>query len=190
MPGSVASSGKRLPTAKPTSARRSIVGTLRSALATPRPSVRQSLMQDVVRCYAAASALALEAGLACVRQAVALSRLCTGLDQLAEAPHRAGCLRRRSGAPQSEILVATARALPLPLHPDLMLLGQRRRSLVGQAYPTTPQTRRLHLDHRAAGRHHFIADANAKPKPCVWTKSADAILAAVSRGRQALEAVH
>jgi hypothetical protein len=69
-----------------------------------------------------------------------------------------------------------------------MLLGQRRRSLVGQAYPTTPQTRRLHLDHRAAGRHHFIADANAKP--FVWTKSADAIVAAVNRGRQALEAVH
>src|SRR6516225_3475784 len=33
-------------------------------------------------------------------------------------------------------------------------------------------------------------NADAKPKPFVWTKSADAILAAVSRGRQALEAVH
>jgi hypothetical protein len=28
----------------------------------------------------------------------------------------------------------------------------------------------------------FIADANDKPKPFVWTKSADAILAAVQRG--------
>ena len=36
----------------------------------------------------------------------------------------------------------------------------------------------------------FIADANDKPKPFVWTKSADAILAAVHRGRQALEAIH
>jgi len=40
-----------------------------------------------------------------------------------------------------------------------------------------------------AAINRFIADANAKPKPFVWTKSADAILAAVSRGRQALEAV-
>jgi transposase len=38
--------------------------------------------------------------------------------------------------------------------------------------------------------NRFIADANAKPKPFVWTKSADAILAAVDRGRQALEAIH
>src|SRR5271168_742691 len=38
--------------------------------------------------------------------------------------------------------------------------------------------------------NRFIADANGKPKPFVWTKSADAILAAVQRGRQALEAIH
>jgi transposase len=36
----------------------------------------------------------------------------------------------------------------------------------------------------------FIAETNDKPKPFAWTKSADAILAAVSRGRQALEAIH
>src|SRR6266403_1964662 len=36
----------------------------------------------------------------------------------------------------------------------------------------------------------FIAEANDMPKPFVWTKSADAILAAVQRGRQALEAIH
>jgi transposase len=41
-----------------------------------------------------------------------------------------------------------------------------------------------------AAINRFILDANAKPKPFVWTKAADAILAAVSRGRQALEAVH
>ena len=41
-----------------------------------------------------------------------------------------------------------------------------------------------------AAINRFIADANAKPKPFIWTKSADAILAAVTRGRQALEAVH
>jgi hypothetical protein len=36
----------------------------------------------------------------------------------------------------------------------------------------------------------FIAEINDKPTPFVWTKSADAILAAVNRGRQALEAIH
>src|SRR6266404_3219380 len=38
--------------------------------------------------------------------------------------------------------------------------------------------------------NRFIAEANGKPKPFVWTKSSDAILAAVERGRQALEAIH
>ena len=38
--------------------------------------------------------------------------------------------------------------------------------------------------------NRFIADANGTPKPFVWTKSADAILAAVTRGRLALEAIH
>ena len=37
--------------------------------------------------------------------------------------------------------------------------------------------------------NRFIADANDKPKPFIWTKSADAILAAVRRGRQALRNV-
>jgi transposase len=38
--------------------------------------------------------------------------------------------------------------------------------------------------------NRFIAEANDKPKPFVWTKSAEVILAAVQRGRQALEAIH
>ncbi len=41
-----------------------------------------------------------------------------------------------------------------------------------------------------AAINRFIANANGAPKPFVWTKSADAILAAVTRGRQALEAIH
>jgi hypothetical protein len=40
-----------------------------------------------------------------------------------------------------------------------------------------------------AAVNRFIADANGKPKPLVWTKSADAILTAVDRGRQGLEAL-
>jgi hypothetical protein len=41
-----------------------------------------------------------------------------------------------------------------------------------------------------AHRNRFIAETNDKPKPFVWTKSVDAILAAVNRGRQALDAIH
>ena len=41
-----------------------------------------------------------------------------------------------------------------------------------------------------AAINRFIAEANGNSKPFVWTKSADAILAAVQRGRQALEAIH
>src|SRR5215475_2640291 len=41
-----------------------------------------------------------------------------------------------------------------------------------------------------AAINRFLAETNDKPKPFVWTKSADAILAAVQRGRQALEAIH
>ena len=41
-----------------------------------------------------------------------------------------------------------------------------------------------------AAINRFIAETNDKPKPFVWTKSAHAILAAVNRGRQALEAIH
>jgi hypothetical protein len=38
--------------------------------------------------------------------------------------------------------------------------------------------------------HRFLAETNGAPKPFVWTKSADDILAAAKRGRQALESIH
>ena len=41
-----------------------------------------------------------------------------------------------------------------------------------------------------AAINRFITEINDKPKPFVWNKSADTILAAVNRGRQALEAIH
>ena len=36
----------------------------------------------------------------------------------------------------------------------------------------------------------FISEANAEPKPFVWTTRPNRILAAVKRGKQALESVH
>ena len=41
-----------------------------------------------------------------------------------------------------------------------------------------------------AAINSFMAETNDKPKPFVWTKSAHAILAAVNRGRQALDPIH
>jgi hypothetical protein len=48
----------------------------------------------------------------------------------------------------------------------------------------------LHLPLQPDSCSWANAETNDKPKPFVWTKSADAILAAVNRGRQALEAIH
>ena len=36
----------------------------------------------------------------------------------------------------------------------------------------------------------FIAEANADPKPFVWTARLSRILAAVKRGKQTLESIH
>ena len=38
--------------------------------------------------------------------------------------------------------------------------------------------------------HAFIADTNASPKPFVWTKHPDNIIAAVKRGHQVLDSIH
>jgi transposase len=38
--------------------------------------------------------------------------------------------------------------------------------------------------------HGFIADTNAKPRPFVWTKDPDQIIAAVRRGHQVLDSIH
>ena len=41
-----------------------------------------------------------------------------------------------------------------------------------------------------AAINRFIAETNENPKPFVWTAKPDAILAAVKRGREALESIH
>ena len=62
-------------------------------------------MQDAVRWYVAASTLALEAGLARLQRAVALyPAYALAWIKLGEAPHRAGCLRRRLGSSRRTIL--------------------------------------------------------------------------------------
>ena len=41
-----------------------------------------------------------------------------------------------------------------------------------------------------AAIHRFIAEHNQEPKPFVWRKDPDAIIAAVKRGSQTLESIH
>jgi len=36
----------------------------------------------------------------------------------------------------------------------------------------------------------FIAETNANPKPFIWTKDSDKIIAAVRRGHQVLDSIH
>jgi hypothetical protein len=72
--------------------------------------------------------------------------------------------------------------------------SRRKRSVEGWFVKLTPQRLKrgvfTSIVELHTAIHRFIADANGKPKPFVWTKSADATLAAVTRGRQTLDAIH
>jgi hypothetical protein len=41
-----------------------------------------------------------------------------------------------------------------------------------------------------AAINRYLAEANHNPKPFTWTANPDKIIAAVNRGRQALESIH
>ncbi|HEU0060904.1 MAG TPA: IS630 family transposase, partial [Hyphomicrobiaceae bacterium] len=41
-----------------------------------------------------------------------------------------------------------------------------------------------------AAINRFLAETNKNPKPFVWTADPDKVLAAVKRGKQALESIH
>jgi len=41
-----------------------------------------------------------------------------------------------------------------------------------------------------AAINRYLAEANYDPKPFTWTANPDKIIAAVNRGRQALESIH
>jgi len=46
------------------------------------------------------------------------------------------------------------------------------------------------IDDPKAAINRFVAQNNADPKPFVWTADPRRVLAAVKRGKQALESVH
>ena len=46
------------------------------------------------------------------------------------------------------------------------------------------------VDDLKTAINSFVAETNAEPKPFVWTADPNRVLAAVKRGKRALESVH
>ena len=65
---------------------------------------------------------------------------------------------------------------------SLLLLSQRLSSFLQQTFRQPP------LSVMAVAR--FLAEHNQQPKPFVWTKDPDEIIAAVKRGHPALDSIH
>ena len=76
-------------------------------------------------------------------------------------------------------------ALDFPLHPDLGLLAQRLNAVENFFSKMTRQRIRRGVSGSIADLqpaiNAYLAEHNASPKPFVWTKSAEAILAKLDR---------
>jgi hypothetical protein len=82
--------------------------------------------------------------------------------------------------------------LDVPLHPNLGVLAQRRGRLLRQAHTRRRLKRsvfRSLVDLQVA-INRFLAETNSTPKPFVWTADPKRVLAAVKRGKEALESIH
>jgi hypothetical protein len=78
-----------------------------------------------------------------------------------------------------------------PLHPDIRLLAKRYRRLLANL--TKKRLKRgvfRSLRELKDAIHRFLDDTNANPKPFVWTKDPNKIIAAVRRGHQVLDSIH
>src|SRR5215469_1217878 len=85
-------------------------------------------------------------------------------------------------APEGPSLARPAFALGVPLHPDLQLLAQRRRDLL--LLLTRRRLRRgifRSIVDLQAAINRYLDEHNANPKPFVWSKPADTILAKLKR---------
>ena len=98
---------------------------------------------------------------------------------------------RHPQAPQGEGLAAAACALHLSLHPDLVSPGPMPSKAGLPSSPGNASNAASSPRSSSCRPRSTVSSPTPKPKPrpFVWTKSADAILAAVNRGRQALEAM-
>src|SRR5215203_3707345 len=92
-------------------------------------------------------------------------------------------------AAEGDCLARPPPPLYLPLHPDLMLLAQRRRDLLRHAHQAALEARRLPVVDLQTAINRYLDEANHDPKPFIWTADPDKIIAAVNRGRQALESI-
>ena len=82
--------------------------------------------------------------------------------------------------------------LDLPLHSDLRILAQCGRDFLRQAHQKATHSLRLPIRRRsqAAIKRFVVLETNAEPKPFIWTADPNRVLAAVKRGKQALESIH
>ena len=81
--------------------------------------------------------------------------------------------------------------LDVPLRADKRFLAQRRGGFFAKL--TTRRLKRRvfqSLPELQAAINRFLAETNDDPKPFVWTAEPEKVLAAVKRGKQALEAIH
>ena len=97
-------------------------------------------------------------------------------------PPRDGQLRHSQDA-RDQGLVRPPPALPRPLHADLGVLAQSGRALVRHADSKLHPPRHASLDPPARTSHPALSrtSTTADPKPFVWSKSADDILASIER---------
>jgi hypothetical protein len=85
-------------------------------------------------------------------------------------------------------LARKASEVPLPLHPNLGILAQRRRRVLRQVDPTAAQARRI-VDLQTA-INRYLAETNENPKSFTWTADPDAIIEKVRRAKQALQSIN
>ena len=87
-------------------------------------------------------------------------------------------------------MAGAASALGVPLLPNLVFLTQCR----GGFFAKLSKRRLIRgvfrsITHLQVAINRFLAEHNRAPKPFVWTKDPDQIVAAVKRGHQALESI-
>ena len=86
--------------------------------------------------------------------------------------------------------------LDLPLHSDLRILAQCGRDNAVETFFAKLTRRRLirgvfrSVDDLKAAINRFVLETNTEPKPFIWTADPNRVLAAVKRGKQALESIH
>ena len=83
-----------------------------------------------------------------------------------------------------------ARPLASALHPHIVVVAQSHRALVQRAHRAASAPRRVHLGAPLGRGHRDLGRArNDDPKPFIWHKPAEEIIAKVRRGRAALTQV-